>query len=90
MRPDGSIWSILGMLRNMSSLFLPWWLGGVARKSTVCGPIRGGLSEFNERYLLNNTVKCPIDSKFDFDQAPQAYERIMTGRTLGKVIVRVE
>ncbi len=31
-----------------------------------------------------------IDSVFDFEDVPRAYERIMTTRATGKVIVRVD
>ncbi|KAJ9474065.1 Protein YIM1 [Pseudozyma hubeiensis] len=90
MRPDGSIWSILNFLRNMTSIFLPWWLGGVPRKSTPGGSIRDGLPEFIDKYLVNKSVRCPVDSTFDFRDAPKAYERLMTGRALGKIIVDVD
>ncbi|GAC92938.1 hypothetical protein PHSY_000497 [Pseudozyma hubeiensis SY62] len=90
MRPDGSIWSILNFLRNMTSIFLPWWLGGVPRKSTPGGSIRDGLPEFIDKYLVNKSVRCPVDSTFGFQDAPKAYERLMTGRALGKIIVKVD
>lgn len=90
LRSDGSIWSILTFLRNMTSIFLPWWLGGVPRKSTPGGSIRDGLPEFIDKYLVNKSVRCPIDSTFGFEDAPTAYERLMTGRALGKIIVNVD
>jgi NADPH:quinone reductase-like Zn-dependent oxidoreductase len=89
MRPNGSIWSILTFLRNMTSIFLPWWLGGVPRKSTPGGSIRDGLPEFINKYLVDASVRCPVDSTFGFEDAPKAYERLMTGRAMGKIIVNV-
>ncbi|GAC96092.1 hypothetical protein PHSY_003671 [Pseudozyma hubeiensis SY62] len=78
MKPDGSIWSSLSFLRNLGSLYLPWWLGGVPRKSSWGEFVRGAMPEVTDRYLVTNIVTCPIDSTFTFDDAPKAYERLMT------------
>lgn len=90
MKPDGSIWSNLSFLRNLVSLYLPWWLGGVPRKSSWVEFIRGALPEVTDRYLVTKEVTCPIDSRFAFNDAPKAYERLMTGRALGKIIVNIK
>ncbi|PVH99882.1 NAD(P)-binding protein [Periconia macrospinosa] len=48
-----------------------------------------------QREWLEEVVRLPrekivIDSTFKFDQVREAYERLNTGRTMGKVVVRVE
>lgn len=87
--PELSFWSLVNFLRRFFSIFLPWWLGGVPRKATAGEFERGALPEVVEKFVESGTVTCPIDSKFAFDQAPQAYQRLMTGRALGKVVVNV-
>jgi len=34
-------------------------------------------------------MKPIIDSTFDFDQAPAAFHRMLSGRHLGKIVIRV-
>ena len=88
--PDGTFWSILKLLRQLLYIFVPWWLGGVPRKASVGTFERGALPEVMEKYLVTGKVTCPIDSTYTFDQAPQAYQRLMTGRALGKIVVNVK
>lgn len=38
----------------------------------------------------SGSVKPIVDSTFNFDDVHQAYERIMTGRAAGKVVVKVD
>ena len=35
-------------------------------------------------------VKPLVDSVFAFEDVPKAYERLMTGRATGKVVVKVD
>lgn len=40
--------------------------------------------------LINlGKLRIPIDSVFEFDDVFSAYDRIMTGRAVGKVVVKV-
>jgi len=50
--------------------------------------------ELNAKYL-EETLRLPrekitIDSIFEFDQVPDAFERLNTARTRGKVVVRIQ
>ena len=40
--------------------------------------------------LLVGTVKPLVDSVFEFEDVLKAYERIMTSRATGKVVVKVD
>jgi NADPH:quinone reductase-like Zn-dependent oxidoreductase len=37
----------------------------------------------------SGSVKPIVDSVFDFDDVPKAYERIMSKRATGKIVVKV-
>lgn len=42
-----------------------------------------------DTYVQNGTLKPIIDSVFAFDKAKEAYERLMSNRAMGKVVVLV-
>ncbi|KAL6720885.1 hypothetical protein ACLMJK_002810 [Lecanora helva] len=68
----------------------PGFLGGI--KGNVVGfwpnPNPEELQKIGE-WIQDGTIKPLIDHKFPFDQAPQAFERLKTGRAKGKVVVDV-
>lgn len=41
------------------------------------------------KWFQEGKVKAIIDSKFAFEDVPEAFERIMTHRTVGKIVVDV-
>lgn len=89
---DGSISSLLKAgAYLMSSLLRPSWLGGVNRKYKFYGmnPTDANLNEM-ERLLTNGTLKPVIDQVFAFEDAKKAYERSMSGRSKGKVVIKVQ
>ncbi|KAL1613126.1 hypothetical protein SLS60_001358 [Paraconiothyrium brasiliense] len=71
-------------------LALPTWLGGgktpfsFASASTNFNDYQG-LADL----VVNGQVKPVIDEIYTFENAPKAYEKLRTGRTRGKIVVRV-
>ncbi|KAL8653202.1 MAG: hypothetical protein Q9210_002244 [Variospora velana] len=68
----------------------PGFLGGV--KGNVVGFWPEQKAEGLERigqWMQEGKVKAVVDSKFPFEQAPQAFEKLKTGRARGKIVVDV-
>jgi len=40
-------------------------------------------------WIKEGKVKATIDSKFPFEQAPEAFTRLKTGRARGKIVIEV-
>ncbi len=84
---------LFGFFRDMSAIFLPWWLGGVNRRAKQSGLDRADFPAFAREYVegaADARLRPVIDSEFAFDDAKKAYERLMEGRALGKVVVVVK
>lgn len=89
---DNLFWSVVAFLKNaIQTNILPAWCGGAS------GVIQGGplLSRRQDWDRLNSFIEGgyldpKIDSSFSFKEAPKAYEKLMTGRAFGKVVVRVK
>ena len=70
----------------------PLWLGGTPRQwqklpvMTVQKEKLEGLA----RYVNEGKIRPVVDSVFAFEDVLKAYERIMSQRALGKVVVRVD
>ncbi|KAL8939844.1 MAG: hypothetical protein Q9216_003131 [Gyalolechia sp. 2 TL-2023] len=69
---------------------LPGFLGGVK------GNVEGFWPEQNAEdfrqigeWMKDGKVKAVIDTKFPFEQAPEAFERLKTGRAKGKVVIDI-
>jgi NADPH:quinone reductase-like Zn-dependent oxidoreductase len=82
--------SMKGMLNSVLMRVWPGFLGGGKRK------LQGFFTQSNPEQLnivadwvKEGKVKAVIDSRFSFEQAPQAFERLKTGRAKGKIIVDV-
>jgi NADPH:quinone reductase-like Zn-dependent oxidoreductase len=78
--------SMLG--NNMKIKLLPGFLGGGRRQK------EGFFAQANEKdlaeigeWMRQGKVRTVIDSKFPFEEAVQAFERLKTGRAKGKVVV---
>ncbi|KAJ7675563.1 NAD(P)-binding protein [Mycena rosella] len=72
--------------------FRPTWLGGVAAKyAIVTCPTRKEDYEAGRALVAKGAVKPIVDSVFPFDRDGfmAAYEKLMTNRTVGKVVIEV-
>jgi len=68
----------------------PTWLGGVKPKWKIVqtSPKQPFFSEFHQ-LIVEGKVKPIVDSTFEFEDALKAYDRILTGRATGKVVVKI-
>ena len=81
--------SVLDYVKNtISTLLLPSWLGGTPRKYSVIGLDAKYMDKLSN-YVSSGKVQPKVDSIFKFDEAPKAYEHLIKGRALGKVVVSV-
>ncbi|KAJ7767431.1 hypothetical protein DFH07DRAFT_1011164 [Mycena maculata] len=84
---------ILGMLRQaFEGLLRPTWLGGVPRKyGVVTVTLKKKDLETVRELVARGAVKPIVDSvhSFDRDGVLRAYEKIMSKRAVGKVVVKV-
>lgn len=84
----------------VSGLTLAWnalgpkspWLGGTGRTWRAVSMMDPGL-EFMERVVAlfgQGKLKVVTDSEWGFDEVLQAYDVLLSGRTKGKIIIRVD
>ena len=75
---------------NIKRKVWPGFLGGIKRKVTGFWPQpkTEDLQQIGE-WIKDGTVKTVVDDKFSFKQAPQAIEKLKTGRAKGKIVVDV-
>ncbi|EPS94590.1 NAD-binding protein [Fomitopsis schrenkii] len=69
----------------------PGFLGG-ARRSWRLMQAKQKRADLEQiaKYLAEGKVKPLVDSVYAFEDALQAYERLMTGRATGKVVIKVD
>ncbi|KAG8891354.1 hypothetical protein FRB99_003652, partial [Tulasnella sp. 403] len=82
----------LGLLVDITRTFLqPTWLGGVRRTIRICRtwPDARAVPRL-EKFVAQGKVKPVIDSVYKFSDVYSAYDRIMSGRAAGKVVVEVD
>ncbi|KAK5464800.1 hypothetical protein LTS15_001363 [Exophiala xenobiotica] len=96
LKKDGVFVLIAGdpsnMRANMSllaSMFWPTFLGGTPRKFKMVA--LGAVKEEDQKkvagWIGEGKLKVMVDSVFDFEQAPQAFEKLKTGRAKGKIVI---
>lgn len=73
-----------------SAKILPGSLGGGKRKfmSFLAEPKLNQLEQLGS-WMAEGKVKAVIDSRFPFEQAPDAFKRLKTGRAKGKIAIDV-
>lgn len=70
--------------------FLPASMGGLKRKFTGFWPKpNAGDLELIGNWMEEGKVRAVIDQKFEFEDAPKAFEKLKTGRSRGKIVVDV-
>jgi NADPH:quinone reductase-like Zn-dependent oxidoreductase len=80
------------IFKTVVFMLLPRFLGGVRAPYRIIGksrPQNKDLEQLQE-YLTAGSLKPAVDSVFDFENALKAYERLMTKRVTGKVVVKVD
>ncbi|OCH92073.1 NAD(P)-binding protein [Obba rivulosa] len=92
MGPQPKGFDIVGIAKLAWGVFMkPTWLGGTKRKFMIMSVElnEAEMQAFN-KLVEEEKVKTPVDSVYAFQDTLKAYERIMTGRATGKIIVKVD
>ena len=81
-------WSML--MDNLKMKLWPGFLGGGKRtkEGFFAQPIPEDLKRIGD-WVKDGKVKAVVDTKFPFEQAVQAFERLKTSRARGKVVVEI-
>lgn len=70
--------------------WLPTWLGGVPRRYIMFStPPSRDDAVYLGRLVEDGSLRIPVDSVFDMEDAVGAYNRIATKRARGKVVIKV-
>jgi NADPH:quinone reductase-like Zn-dependent oxidoreductase len=87
---DGGL-SLNDMKRLSSNMMLPSFLGGGKRKY-VFVTAKANAADFEQlaAWMKEGKIRAVVDSTFEFDDVPKAFERLKTGRARGKVVVHVK
>jgi NADPH:quinone reductase-like Zn-dependent oxidoreductase len=93
LKPDGTFvqvamqQSLSGMVRRS---LLPSFLGGGKRQYRLVRVSinRKDLQQVGQ-WMAEGKVRAVIDHKFEWKEAPKAYEKLRLGRTVGKIVVHV-
>lgn len=82
--------SLAHVTDGMKRKALPGFLGGLKRKMTGFWP-QSNMEDLQQigEWIKEGKVKPVIDGRYSFEQAPQAIERLKTGRARGKIVVDV-
>ncbi|XP_006458527.1 hypothetical protein AGABI2DRAFT_190805 [Agaricus bisporus var. bisporus H97] len=85
-----SISQIWMLLKTITAAITPRWLGGIKREYRVIS-VKNDLKDLQafQKLVADGSVKPIVDSVFEFDDVLKAYERIMSKRATGKVVVKI-
>ncbi|KAF5324561.1 hypothetical protein D9611_004261 [Ephemerocybe angulata] len=89
--PHEFSWGVVPQLLKWTALLsLPWWLTGVRPKAkNVMAANKVEDMELLRGYLEGGMIKPTVDSVYEFADAAEAYDKLVTGRARGKIIVNV-
>lgn len=83
--------SLSAITQLASSMMRPAFLGGGKRKY-VFVTAKANTTDFEQlvAWMKEGKIRAVIDSTFEFNEAPKAFERLKTGRARGKIVVHVK
>jgi NADPH:quinone reductase-like Zn-dependent oxidoreductase len=83
--------SLSAMKQLIGNLMLPGFLGGGKRKYLFV-MAKANSADFDQlaAWMKEGKIHAVIDSTFDFNATPKAFERLKMGRARGKVVVHVK
>lgn len=86
----GAPMSLGGIRMIMSRMMWPSLLGGGKRPFEMIG-VANKLDDFNQiaAWMKAGKVRSVIDSVYELEDGPKAYEKLKLGRTRGKIVVHV-
>jgi alkaline phosphatase D len=82
--------SLSGMMQVSSNMLRPGFLGGgKAKYMMVIG--QGSKSNLQQigAWMQEGKVKAVLDGVYEWEDAKKAYEKLKTGRTRGKIVIKV-
>jgi len=87
-----SLSEIWNLFRTIFAATMPSWLGNVNRRYTVLPPVTNNKEDLNQiqRLITEGTLKPTVDSVYKFEDVHDAYDRIISRRATGKVVVKVD
>lgn len=82
--------SLKAVMHTLRRKIVPGFLGGVKRNVVGFWPEQKpeDLQQMGE-WMKAGKVKAVVDTKFPFEQAVQAFEKLKTGRARGKIVIDV-
>ncbi|KAH7391672.1 reticulon-4-interacting protein 1, mitochondrial precursor [Cadophora sp. MPI-SDFR-AT-0126] len=83
--------SLSAIRQLVSNMMLPGFLGG-GKRTYVLVTAKANTASFEQlaKWIQEGKLRAVLDSTFEFDDVPKAFERLKTGRARGKVVVRVQ
>ena len=82
--------SLHSISNGMKVKLWPGFLGGGQRKREgILAQLRYGELKQIGDWMKEKKVKAVVDSRFTFEEAPKAFEKLKTGRARGKIVVEV-
>ncbi|KAH0584321.1 Zinc-type alcohol dehydrogenase-like protein C16A3.02c [Termitomyces sp. J132] len=83
------LWKIATTI--FSAYLRPAWLGGIKRRYKVYMLVhKKERLDTIRQMLTDGLLTPPVDSVYDFDDALKAYDRLMSLRAIGKVVIKVD
>ena len=80
--------SLAGVQSMIASWLLPRWLGGMPREwRCILAYNDGTAMKQISSWAKNSRMNVVIDQVFDFASAPDAYRKLKTGRTRGRIVI---
>jgi NADPH:quinone reductase-like Zn-dependent oxidoreductase len=86
----GAAPTLKGLMDSLRFSLFPSFLGGGKRKfiGFFAQPKQEHVKQLTE-WMVEGKVKTLIDSRWKFEEAPKAFEKLRTQRTRGKIVVKV-
>jgi alkaline phosphatase D len=86
----GSAMSVGSIKTVGSNMLLPSFLGGGKNsyQMLMAKPSADALRQLGE-WMKEGKVKGVVDTLFDWEDAPKAFEKLKTGRARGKIVIKV-
>ncbi|KAF8810131.1 NAD(P)-binding protein [Phlegmacium glaucopus] len=78
-------------VKSLLAMFVPASLGGVNRRYSVVSTKQSNEDMRAIQELLERgAIKPVVDSTYEFEDALEAFDRILTSRAVGKVVVKID
>jgi len=79
------------LLRTIAAISIPSWLGNVNRRYSLTFA-KNDVNDMKalQELVSSGAVKPIVDSVYEFDDVLKAYDRILSSRATGKIVVKVD